>query len=303
MTDRRDDLETWERGDCAAAASVIEALRRERRACPPATAISAAAAGALPDDEQRMVDAHVATCHLCRDLQADFERIEPAELDAGSQHRILVNVRRRAEAANRPSPFGWRILVPVSVGFAVLVLIAVAWRRPGPVPAGPTPGSRAVAVAQPAVPPPSAEKPPAAAPGPALEKPEIKLSILALTWRGAADGRGFAEEIAPALDAFRSDRFDEAARALGALAPRYPTSVEVPYYEGVSLLFLGRPADAVGQLRRARRLADATFAPDIDWYLGVALYRAGHATEARARFASICRGAGPYATRACGAFQ
>jgi len=142
--------------------------------------------------------------------------------------------------------------------------------------------------------------PPAApAPRPQLDKPAVKLSMLALTWRGASEGGGFATDIAPALDAFRADRFDEAERVLRVLAPRYPTSVEIPFYQGVSLLFLDRPADAIGPLRRAARLADALFAADAAWYLGVALQRAGHVTEARTRFAALCRGAGVYARRAC----
>ena len=292
MSVRPHNLESWERKEYGQVAPALDELRRQREACPPAFAVSAAAVFALPDDEQSAVEAHVASCSMCRDLQADFERLEPVGIPARTEDRILEEVRKRAATKTRPAVFGWRLLVPASVAVVVLVVVGIAGNRHGRLPAPGAPSLPPVVVAAPA--------PPAApAPRPQLDKPAVKLSMLALTWRGASDGRSFATDVAPALDAFRADRFDEAERALRVLAPHYPTSVEIPFYQGVSLLFLDRPADAIGPLRRASRLADELFAADADWYLGVALQRAGHATEARTRFAALCRGAGAYARRAC----
>jgi hypothetical protein len=295
------DLESWEREPFADAAPVIDDLRRRCVGCPPARVLSAAAADALPADVQAAVVVHIESCPTCLALRADLEHLDPVELGAGDVEGILAHVRRDAEPAPRRLWSRWTTWVPVSLA-ATAAILAVVFATPNraPVPAS---------VAPPAAPPMAAAAPAAPSPAPAmpvpdLQKPPVKLTMLALTWRnGSEAGGGFAEAIAPALNAFRADRYDESARLLDGLAARYPSSVEVPFYQGVSQLFLGRDQDAVAALRRAQRLADGTFEADTEWYLGIALARSGHDVEARARFTALCRGKSVYVAQACDAVK
>jgi len=107
--------------------------------------------------------------------------------------------------------------------------------------------------------------------------------------------------MAPGVAAYRAGRFDEAERAFAGLQSRFPSAVEVPFYLGVSQLFLGENREAATSLESAARLADDSFAADVSWYLAIAWQRAGRAAEARKGFATLCRGTSPYAARACDA--
>ncbi len=288
------ELETWEREPFAHAAPAIDDLRRRCAACPPARVLSAAAANALPAEEQAAVAAHVESCGPCAALQADFDLLEPVTLDPSDAESLLSRIRREARPARQARWSRWTVWLPVSMATAT-ALLAIVFARPVKVaaPAASAPNAQAAGPAE------AAPTPPAAVPVPELEKPAVRLTMLALTWRNGAEPGGFAEAVAPALDAFRADRYADADEKLAALADRYPSSVEVPFYQGVSRLFLGRNQEAVEPLRRARRLADETFAADASWYLGIALARSGHSAEAHLRFAALCRGKSAYAARAC----
>jgi hypothetical protein len=298
MTVTARDIEPWEREPLAEAAPAIDALRRRCVECPPVRVLSAAASDALPSELEAAVTAHLGSCPTCRALLSDLERLDAPRLDHDEVNRIF----ERAVGGLRPaSPkWGWRLWVSVSLATAAAIglLVVLPARRPEPLPAAPVPTP--TASVQTALPAP----PLAVAAGPQLTKPAVKLTMLALTWRSARpSGAGFAEDIAPALNDFRADRFDQCQRRLVMLASRYPSSVEIPFYQGVSELFLGRPDDAVRTLRRARRLADETFEADASWYLGIALARSGRGVEARARFTALCKGASPYAAEACAAIR
>jgi hypothetical protein len=292
-------LESWERGPFADAAPVIDDLRRRCAGCPPVRVLSAAAADALPADAQAVVAAHIESCPACLSLRADLEGLEPVELDAADIRRILARVERAKEPAARSIWRRWTAWVPASLAAAAAILAFVVMSpdrglRPAPAVTAPVPPVAAVS--------PSAPPPLPAVPSPGLQKPPVKLTMLALTWRnGNQAGGGFAEAVAPALNAFRADRYDEAARLLDGLAERFASSVEIPFYQGVSQLFLGRNQEAVATLRRAHQLADDTFEADAAWYLGIALARSGHGDEARARFVALCAGKSVYAAQACDA--
>jgi hypothetical protein len=131
----------------------------------------------------------------------------------------------------------------------------------------------------------------------------VRLSVGALTWRGPSGASSIVDDLAPALDAFRASDYARAAQALEPLEGRYPTAVEPPFYRGISLLFLNDPGGAFVELRRAERLADATFSPDVAWYLAVAEQRAGRTVEARARLDAVCRSANTHAADACNAIK
>jgi hypothetical protein len=292
------ELESWEREPFADAAAVIDDLRRRCVGCPPARVLSAAAADGLPADIQAIVAAHVESCPACLALQADLEQLDPVGLEPADVERILERSRRLDEAAPRRFWGRWTAWVPASLAataaIAAIAYVASNW---APIPRPVAPAATEPVASLPAT-------RPAAGTSPELQKPAVKLTMLALTWRnGSEAGGGFAEAIAPALDAFRRDRYDESARLLAPLAARYPSSVEIPFYQGVSELFLGRNQEAAATLRGAQPLADDAFAADISWYLGIALARSGHAVEAHARFVALCAGKSVYAARACDAAQ
>ena len=107
--------------------------------------------------------------------------------------------------------------------------------------------------------------------------------------------------MAPGLNAYRAGDYDTAARELEALQPRYPKSVEIMFYLGISRLFLDDAPAAVRALESARALNDDSFNDDVAWYLAVADERAGAPDQSRALLDGLCGGKGVFAARACSA--
>ena len=122
-----------------------------------------------------------------------------------------------------------------------------------------------------------------------LDKPDVKLSVAALVWRGPSGAPSLVDALAPGLDAYRASDYARAAELLAQVGRRHPASIEAPFYRGVSLLFLNEPADAIAELKKAERMNDDAFAVDVAWYLGVAEQRTGDIAAARARFDALCR--------------
>jgi hypothetical protein len=215
-------------------------------------------------------------------------------LTRADQDRLLARISRAAPAA---TPGGQRVwLRPALAAAAALVLAAGAWYFARVVPPAP-----AAAVVQP--------EPPVASTGTPrvfqlpLDKPDIVLSLSALTWRGGgADNQLLADLKAP-LDAFREDNYTLADRGFTALESRYPEAVEVFFYAGVARLFVNDPQGALAALTRASELADATLMPAVAWYRAIAEQRTGKAAEARARLDELCRGGSGRAAAACAAVK
>jgi predicted Zn-dependent protease len=133
----------------------------------------------------------------------------------------------------------------------------------------------------------------------ALTKPDLKLSLAALQWRGAAGDNPLITDLAPAFEAYRNDDFAEAARRLEPLTGKHPGSVEVFFYLGVARLIQNDASGARRALDAASGLADQAFAPDVAWYLAVADERSGDRASARARLDRLCREGGARAADAC----
>ncbi len=273
----------------------LEAIRARHANDPPLELLRAARGGALPDRLEPIASEHLSRSAWSRSLVEGLENVE-APLRREDEDRILARVRKDARATDGATRYwSWLRQLPLPVAAAAaLVLVAwVSWRAVRPPPASSTPETR-VAVATP--PQPAAFQLP-------LEKPEIRLSAAALTWRGARGANDLLSDLKPAFDAFRQDDYTRAARELEALEPRYPGSIEIVFYEGVSRLFLNDSAGAIAALEKAERLGDSAFAPDVAWYRALAEQRAGHMPEARARLDALCRGGGARASRACEARQ
>ena len=293
MTDLRDDWDLDERDALAGLSDELEAIRRRHGADPPLELLRAARAEALPDDLQAEVARHLSTSAWSRALVEGAS--SEAALTAGDRERLLARIL--TEARRQETTRTWKWLRPAILGPALLAAASVAWLvwSGGGVPAPTEAPEATVAVAQP---------PPAPAPfllG--FDKPEVRLSLAALTWRGSTGDNPLLADLKPALDAYRRDDYDAARRELSVLGVRYPGAIEIPFYQGISSLFLNDLPGAITALSAAEKIGDPTFADEISWYRAVAEQRAGNVTGARQRLDALCRGNGRSRTRACEALE
>lgn len=274
--------------------SELDALRARHARDPQIELLRAAEAEVLPEDLQSAGTHYLAHDRWSRTLLEGVDH-DDVSLDRQDESRLLDRIRREVKASERPraaNSWLWPSLVAAAAG-----IIAVVWvMRPGVTPSAPpsvTPvPERQVAVNTP---------PPAPVYALTLDKPEITLTPSALTWRSAGRQGDLAADLKPGLDAFRRDDYAAARTALADLTTKYPSSVEVFFYLGVSQLYLGEAQNALDNLTKAAPLADAAFATDIAWYRAVADERLGHTDAARSGLTSLCRGTSRRAQAACAA--
>lgn len=282
-------------------------------------------AGSLSDAEATQVASHVESCAECREaaidgaalvtglrelhLRAD-EIVAAASGDPAAAH-LLVCSRCREEVAllrginadlartvvHASRAREWRLgLAAVA---SVIVAVTILWQviRPAPERA-PSVGTVAVAT------------PPTPLPAPLKRIGVEKASLVALAnetlvLRGVASPRrALLEDLAIALEPYRRDDFEDAATRLRALKPRHPDAPEIPYYLGVCLLLLDRPADAIAPLQEAAR---ARPSDEASYYLAVAQVNAATTTAASeaglAALTQLCNGRSDVAARACAALK
>jgi hypothetical protein len=288
---QRDDWDEDERRALHALEAELEQLRARHRNDPPFELLRAAHEDALPESLQEPLSEHLRQSAWSRALVEGGVEAEPP-LDASAEQRILNRIHRstRSTPASRWTLRAW---APLLAAAAVLVIIVAVLRRPGPDSTPePQPGS-------------SARNPPTSAPPPPrftlpLDTPDVKLTPQALVLRSGT-GRGFADDIAPALKAYTARNYVEAEKDLAALKARYPNAVEIAFYHGITELLLNDAARAIQSLQTARRLDDGSFAADIAWYLAVAYERAGDGRRARGELETLCRQTNSYAAKACAA--
>jgi hypothetical protein len=135
-----------------------------------------------------------------------------------------------------------------------------------------------------------------------LDKPAVKLSPRAFTYRGAVGDSDFVSQLKPALDAIRQDDYRQANDAFTALARTYPDTVEIPFYQGVSRLFIndfGGADTSLAAAEQVDRSTDGSFATDIAWYRAIVDERLGRMADARARLDALCAQANARQTTAC----
>jgi TolA-binding protein len=259
----------------------LRALRNRHASDPPLDRLRAASADALPADLQASTAEHLAESRWSRTL-VEGAAAGSGDLGVDDEVRLFKRIQRDRRSGHAPRgfrPVVWSSLLAASAA-AVLAVVIVERSRPAPV------GSVSVAPIATAT---------AAPPQPTatrfqlpLDKPDVKLSPRALTYRGVADGRDFASQLKPALDAYREGDYGRADREFTALATRYPQAVEVFFYQGVARLFLNDFAGADVSLATADRLSDESFATEVAWYCAVVDERLGRLADARARLASLC---------------
>ena len=296
-TDRHD----WDREEREALAGLedqIDAMRRRHLTDPPLELLRAAHADALPSDLQASVSEHLAASPMSRAL-ADGLGEDTPSLSAEDQERLLARIVNEARKESTPS-LAWRWLRPVFLGTGVVAMASLVWIVSKETEVGEriSAPETQVVVAQP----PAA--PPFLLP---FEKPDVRLSMSALTWRGSKpasdDGNQLLTDLKPGLDAYRRGDYAAADRELTALASRYPGAIEILFYQGVSRLFLDDPSGAIASFDAADVIGDRTFAADVAWYRAVAEQRAGNALNARGRLEAICSARGDDAARACTALE
>lgn len=290
----------WDRDEREALAALeneLAEVRARHAGDPPLDLLRAAHADALPAELQARVSEHLADSAWSRALVAGAYEVEHA-LDASDVDRLLARIKRLADA--RPS---WlsnvRVWAPLAATAAVAIVVAISWSSsrtavPAAPSAAPATPDATIARATPTATAPLYQLP--------LDKPNVKLSIGALTWRGSSD-TALVDALAPALDAYRQSDYAQAAQALERIERRFPESIEAPFYRGVSLLLLNDAAGAIVDLRKADRLKDDSFAPDVTWYLAVAEQRAGQTAAARAHLQALCAKTTPRTAAACDAVK
>jgi hypothetical protein len=287
----------WDRDEREAldpVADEIAALRECHANDPPLDLLRAAHADALPPDLQARVSDHLADSAWSRALVDGANDVEHS-LDAPASDRLFARIAQ----STTPRPplfsairFGSRVLAAA----AALIIIAalwVSWR--GTVPAAPPSTSAAPQSTVARTEPPPFELP--------LRKPDVRLSVSALTWRGPSGAASLVDDLAPALDTFRASDYARAAQMLEPIGRQYPKAFEPRFYRGISLLFLNDASGAIDELQTAAQLADSSFSSDVAWYLAVAEARAGRLATARVYLDPLCRTANAHAADACDAIK
>ena len=286
-------LDGWDPVEQDALADIerqLEAPRRRHESRPPLELLRAAQAGVLPEELQEKAAQYLAHDGATRTLLAELENTE-GFLDKDDEARLLGRIRSRMREAPEQGLGSWAWLRPLVLAGALALVAAstwLAWRDASRAPAIPPPKDVAT----------RPTTPPAPVFALALEKPPVKLSLSALTWRGAGDNP-LPAALKPGLDAFRASDYAAADRELAQVAARFPRAVEPPFYQGVSRLFLDDAAGALQSLSAAARLADPSFAADVTWYLAIAAERAGRKDEARTHLSALCKGGSERAAAAC----
>jgi hypothetical protein len=291
----------WDRDERDA----VEALRTELDAVqarhaedPSLGLLRAARADALPEPLQENVGDHLARSAWSRALAQGLDDADVA-LNPSEESRLLARIQRDAKRSIEPrAGRSWRWNIALA-GAAALFLVAgsvvifrnILIQQPAPQQRQP---EATVAVAPP---------PPAPVFRLALEKPDVKLSPSALTWRGSGGENRYLADLKPAFDAFRSGDYATADREFSTLSARYPSAVEVSFYQGVARLFLNDVPGAITSLTAAERLADNSFGWDVGWYRAVAEERAGNVAAARDRLSRLCRLPDVRAPGACDALK
>lgn len=280
----------------------LEQLRAQRAHCPPLASVRALASGTMPEEMQTALQQHVSSCDSCGALAADLlddELTAPSEnegqriaariaagKDKGASAASASQTSRRGAASPR-----FTFLRPALAGVALLALFVVISRVGN----------------QPPTPPIATQGVPPAPVIPAvlrLEMPEVHLrAAIVLQPRGEKAASSMVQDMAPALDAYRAQNYAAAARRFAELEKKYPGTVELLFYHGISQLALGQNDDALRLLEHAALLEEEEFAIEIEWYRGLTEYRAGRVAASRARLGNLCKGKSEFTARACEAVK
>ena len=295
-TERPRDLETDEAAVFDAVQEQTEAVARRLGPCPSPRQLQDAHGGRLDEAQGRSVLAHAATCPMCQALVEVAIEGMAATPDEAERRRLdarITAVTTNAGTRGRPLPFGlawrWGAIAALSAAAALAlgVLPPGRWRASTPLPPGP-PARPAARVTLPA---------------PTMllaERLETRgMGLASLSWRGDALGAPRWPAFDAAGRAFDHGEFADAERRLAAVTASTPALGDAWLLLGVSRLLLGRPADAIAPLTRARDALRGPAREDASWHLAVALHGAGRDEEARTLLGTMCASQWTRAAMAC----
>lgn len=274
----------------------IEAIRKRHANDPPRDVLVAARAGLLPAEMQARASAHLERDAWSRAIVEGFEQSGADEgVDPGFEERLLANIQKSPSTLIMPNKWRRTLAATGGLALAATILIAVFVSRK---PADLAPSS------SPASPASSTAVVPSPAPPPApitFTKPDVKWSAGALTWRGVPADQPFMADLTPAMDAYREGDYTRAEPAFDRLSGKYPDSIEVLFYLGLTRMLRDDFAGALAPLAAAEQLKQVTFADDVSWFLGVAELRTGQVVQSRSRLSALCGKGGSRAAEACAA--
>jgi tetratricopeptide (TPR) repeat protein len=255
-------------------------ISSEATRCPPPDLLRAVRSDVVAGELKDAVKRHLRDCRVCQILAADLEEIQ-APISSEESKRIHDHILGKIHPS-KPS-WNWRWLwavVPASAIAAICLFIV--WNG---FPKHNSPHNSASVLSSATV--------------FILEPPRVSAPI-PLVMRGASqDGETYLSDLMRALAPYRAGEYEQAAENLDALAQKYPTSGEVAFYLGASLLMEGKNSDAVKILDRAEKLTSGSLAGACRWYLSIAEIRSQHADAAVAPLQDLCNRPGEYQARAC----
>lgn len=252
------------------------------KGCPPPDLLRAARAVAVPEELKDAVQRHLRGCRVCQILAADLEQIQ---VPISSEESKRIRDRIFSEAPRpRPSRSRRWLWAVVPAAAVVAICLLIVWSR---YPAKNSGRNNTSVISS------------ATAAVFVLAPPKVSAPI-PLVMRGASENReAYLSDLMRALAPYRTGNYAEAAKSLNALAQKYPTSPEVAFYSGVSLLMDGKNSDAARTLQRAETLASGPLGGACQWYLAIAEVRSGHAEAAGSALQDLCNRPGEYQARAC----
>jgi hypothetical protein len=264
--------------------------------CPDPDRLLQAHAGQMREEDASPVLAHAAACPLCQTLVEVL--VDPAMegLDTAATRRLdarIASVTTGRPAAGRVLAFRrrWRAALAAAAVTAAAVLVVLV-----------APDTSIDLAGLPAASPPAATWRVPRLVVPVLRAERLDTSdmgLAALSWRGDAAGAPPWPAFDAACRAFDRGEFAEAERRLLAVTASTPALGDAWLLLGASRLLLGRGAEAIGPLARARDALRGAAQDDAAWHLAVALHGADRDTEARTLLGAMCASPSPRAPLAC----
>lgn len=257
--------------------------------------------GRLTSDTLAAVQLHLSACESCRANEVHLRSIaaqlkgegrpQPEEVSSARESepsRIAAFPSRPVPGTVRPARRSWWVAA-AGVAAALALVVWTVSRTSDPSVEGPSVALTA----------------PAAIPLLPLDKPDVRLGASAIAWRGGGSENAYLADLKAPLDAYRGGDYGEADRRFTELGPRYPSSFEIRFYQGVSRLFLGDARGASAALAEAERIAAMSVAPDsalfldIVWYRAVADQRADDPDAAARQLTRLCATPGARQAPSC----
>lgn len=274
---------------------------RRTTGCPDLHLLLAAREGVLPPEIQSTIQDHARQCTLCRVLQDSIEREKLPHVSKEQLKNLGAHLHGKLSDASAPEGFAhslslWiRRLAPVATALLLVLSLGLGYRQ---FYSGDTPLTEILVPASaPAADPASLVR---------LEPAPVELPLDALLIRrdsGANEPTLYIRQLAEALAPYQKGDYLQASSGLAQMAHLYPNAPEVPFFQGICLLFLDKPGEAVRHLSREDLYRGTSYQRKASWYLGIAYLHLGNTAGAMKEFRKLCQNGGERKTEACEAAE